>query len=160
MEKKLSDAARDWKEGRRLRAWELSQAGWTQAAIAQALGVTEGAVSQWLTRARQAGVGALNSRKAAGPQPRLTAEQRAQIPELLRRGAESYGFRGDLWTRERVAEVVRREFGVRYTPQHIGLLLRACGWTVQKPVKRATQRNEEAIQRWQEERWPEIKKRP
>lgn len=117
-------------------------------------------MSQWLTRAKQAGVEALNSRKAAGPQPRLNAKQRAQIPELLRRGAESYGFRGDLWTRDRVAEVVRREFGVSYTPQHIGRLLRACGWTVQKPVKRATQRNEEAIQRWQDERWPEIKKRP
>jgi transposase len=160
MDKKLSDAARDWKEGRRLRAWELRQAGWSQAAIANALGVTEGAVSQWLARAKQTGVSALYSRKAAGPTPRLTAGQRAQIPALLSQGAESYGFRGDLWTRERVAMVVQREFGVKYSPQHIGRLLRACGWTPQKPVKRATQRNEEAIQRRQNERWPEIKKRP
>ena len=160
MDKKLSDAARDWKEGRRLRAWELSQAGWTQAAIARALGVTEGAVSQWLTRAKQLGASALYRRKAAGPTPRLTVEQRARLPELLSRGSEAYGFRGDLWTRKRVATVVRREFGVTYSPQHIGRLLRACGWTLQKPVKRATQRNAEAIQRWQEERWPEVKKKP
>jgi transposase len=160
MTEKLSDAARSWKEGRRLRAWELNQAGWTQAAIAKALGVTAGAVSQWLTKARQEGVSALHSRKAAGPPPRLTAEQRAQLPELLRRGSEAYGFRGDLWTRERVAAVVQREFGVSYSLQQIGRLLRACGWTVQKPVKRAKQRNDEAIQHWQDERWPELKKRP
>ncbi len=160
MTKKLSDAARDWKEGRRLRAWELSQEGWTQAAIAKALGVTKGAVSQWFSKARQDGVKALRSRKAAGPTPRLTAEQRARLPELLSRGSEAYGFRGELWTRERVAIVVQREFGVRYSLQQIGRLLRACGWTPQKPVKRARQRNEAAIQRWQAERWPEIKKRP
>ena len=65
MTEKLSDAARDWKEGRRLRAWELSQTGWTQATIARALGVTGGAVSQWLTKAKQDGVSALRSRKAA-----------------------------------------------------------------------------------------------
>ncbi len=160
MTKKLSDAARDWKEGRRLRAWELSQEGWTQAAIAKALGVTAGAVSQWLSKARQDGVSALHSRKAAGPTPRLTAEQRAQLPELLSRGSEAYGFRGDLWTRERVATVVKREFDVSYSLQQIGRLLRACGWTAQKPVKRARQRNDEAIERWQNARWPELKKRP
>ncbi len=160
MTNKLSDAARDCKEGRRLRAWELSQEGWTQAAIAKALGVTKGAVSQWLNKARQEGVGALHSRKAAGPTPRLTAEQRAQLPELLSRGSEAYGFRGDLWTRARVATVVQRTFGVRYSLQQIGRLLRACGWTPQNPIKRAKQRNEAAIQYWQDERWPEIKKRP
>lgn len=160
MTNKLSDAARDWKEGRRLRAWELNQAGWTQTAIAEALGVTKGAVSQWLSKARQEGVGALHSRKAAGPTPRLTTAQRAQLPELLSRGSEAYGFRGDLWTRERVATVVKREFGVSYSLQQIGRLLRACGWTAQKPVKRARQRNDEAIERWQNERWPELKKRP
>lgn len=63
----------------------------------------------------------------------------------------------DLWTRcrERVATVVQREFDVRYSLQQIGRLLQACGWTAQKPVKRARQRNDEAI-----ERWPELKKRP
>ncbi len=159
MTKKASDTARDWKEGRRLRAWELSQEGWTQAAIAQALGVTKGAVSQWLSKAKQGGVSALHSRKAAGPTPRLTAEQRARLPVLLSRGSEAYGFRGELWTRERVAIVVQREFGVRYSLQQIGRLLQACGWTPQKPVKRAKQRNEAAIQDWQDERWPELTKR-
>ena len=160
MDEKRSHAATDWKEGRRLRAWELSQAGWSQAAIAEALGVTPGAVSQWLKRARQDGVAALYKRKAPGAKARLSPKQLALLPELLTRGAEAYGFRGDIWTRGRVAEVIRREFGVRYTPTHVGRILRDCGWTLQKPIRRARQRDEEAIRRWQEERWPEVKKKP
>ena len=76
------------------------------------------------------------------------------------RGAEAHGFRGDIWTRGRVAEVIWREFGVRYTPTHVGRILRACGWTLPKPIRRARQRDEEAIRRWQAERWPEVKKKP
>lgn len=160
MDEKRSDKASDWGEGRRLRAWELSQAGWTQAAIAEALGVTPGAISQWMKRAREGGVAALYKRKAPGPKPRLSEEQRARLPKLLERGAEAYGFRGDIWTRERVAEVIWREFGLRYTPTHVGRILRACGWSVQKPIRRAVQRDERAIQDWREERWPEIKRGP
>ena len=160
MDDKRSHDATDWKEGRRLRAWELSQAGWSQAAIAEALGVTRGAISQWLKRARQGGVAALYKRKAAGPKPRLSTEQLERLPKLLAQGAEAYGFLGDIWTRGRVAEVIWREFGVRYTPTHVGRILRACGWTLQKPMRRARQRDEQAIRRWREERWPEVKKKP
>jgi len=159
MDEKRSHKVSDWREGRRLRAWELSQAGWSQAAIAEALGVTPGAISQWLKRAREGGVTTLYKRKAAGRQPRLRSEHLARLPELLAGGAEAYGFRGDIWTRGRVAEVIWREFGVRYTPTHVGRLLRACGWSVQKPIRRARQRDEAAIRRWQAERWPEVKKR-
>jgi len=160
MDEKRSHDAKDWKEGCRLRAWELSQAGWKQIDIARVLGVTPGAVSQWLKRGREGGVAALYRRKAAGPKPRLSQEQLQRLPGLLARGAEAYGFRGDIWTRGRVAEVIWREFGVRYTPTHVGRLLRACGWSAQKPIRRARQRDEEVIRRWQVERWPEIKKKP
>jgi len=160
MESKLSSRASDWREGRRLRAWELKQEGWKQQDIAKALGVSKGAVSQWMTRAEEGGVEALLRRKAPGAAARLTSEQRAQIPVLLKRGAEAFGFRGDIWTCERVAEVIRRELGVSYHPSHVGRILRACGWSVQKPIRRASQRDEAAIRRWQEERWPEVKKRP
>ncbi len=76
----------DWREGRRLRAWELKQRGWRQQAIAEALGVTAGAVSQWMRRAREGGVEALRRRVAPGPTPRLTVEQREELPALLERG--------------------------------------------------------------------------
>jgi transposase len=148
----------DWREGRRLRAWELKQQHWSQQAIADALGVTAGAVSQWMRRAREGGVEALKRRVAPGPTPKLTDEQREQLPLLLAEGAEAFGFRGDVWTAKRVATVIRREFGVRYHPNHVGNLLRAAGWSVQKPIQRASQRNEAAIEAWRTERWPALKK--
>jgi transposase len=150
----------DYREYRRLRAWELKQQGWKQKDIAAALGVTEGAVSQWVQRGRAGGVAALRRRVAPGPTRRLTAEQRARLPELLERGAEAFGFEGDVWTTKRIATIIRREFGVRYHPAHVSKLVRALGLSVQKPIVRATQRDEAAIERWRTERWPEIKKGP
>src|SRR5690242_13793461 len=112
-----------WSEGRRLRAWALFQQGWKVGKIAAALGVTHGAVSQWLARARKEGEASLHDRKRPGRVPRLSPEQQAKVPALLARGAQAWGFRGELWTRERVAQVIAREFGVKYHPAHISRLL-------------------------------------
>jgi transposase len=98
----------DWREERRKRAWKLKEAGWRQKDIAVALGVSEGAVSQWLKRGRAGGLEALKAHPPKGVEPRLSAEQKAQIPALLAKGAEAYGFRGDVWTASRVAEVIDR----------------------------------------------------
>ncbi len=145
---------------RRDRACVLHQAGWTGRAIAQALGVTEGAVSQWLKRAREGGPEALGVRIPPGPTPKLTAEQRAQLPKLLAYGAEAYGFLGDVWTTKRVAALIKQEFGIRYHPAHVSRLLRAVGWSPQKPLRRATQRDEAAIARWTTARWPALLAKP
>jgi transposase len=141
-----------------LRAWGLKQEGWSQQRIAEALGVSKGAVSQWMKRARQGGVEALKRRPAPGAPPRLSEEQRAEVPKLLERGAEAYGFRGEVWTCGRVAEVIRREFGVSYHPAHVSRLLKALRHSPQKPQRRANQRDEEAIEHWKEKRWPSLKK--
>ena len=159
MDKTPSNHATDWREGRRLRAWELFQMGWRQKSIAEALGVTKGAVSLWVKRAKGGGVESLRHRKPPGAPRRLTPEQRARIPELLAQGAESFGFRSDIWTQPRVTEVIRRQFDVSYHPSQVGRILKDCGWSRQKPVRRATQRDEAGIQRWKEERWPQLKKR-
>jgi transposase len=152
-----TDAApRDWREGRRLRALELSEQGWEAIRIAEALGVTRGAVSQWLARARAGGREALRHQKPPGARPRLTTEQRAHLPGLLAKGAESYGFIGDVWTAGRVAVVIRRAFGVRYHPAHVSRLVRQLGWTQQKPVRRASQRDEVTIAAWRQDRWPAL----
>jgi transposase len=159
MEKSLSSQATNWREGRRLRAWELHQKGWKQQEIAEALGVTQGAVSQWVKRAREGGVAGLRHHPPPGATARLSAAQRDQLLELLTQGAEVFGFQGDVWTQPRVATLIRDRFGVSYDPSQVGRILKACGWSSQKPVQRATQRNEAAIRRWREERWPQIKKR-
>ena len=158
MEKTLSSQASDWREGRRLRAFELKKRGWKQAQIADALGVSEGAVSQWMKRAREEGVEGLRHKPPPGATPRLSEQERAKLPELLERGAEAQGFRGEVWTCERVAIVIRREFGVSYHPAHVSRLLKALRQSLQKPQRRAEQRDEEAIERWKEQRWPSLKK--
>ena len=150
----------DGREYRRFRAWDLKQQGWKQQAIAEALGVTAGAVSQWLKRARAGGSEALRKRSSPGAPRRLSAEQRERLPALLAAGAEAFGFEGDCWTAKRIAAVIRREFGVRYHPAHVRKVVRGLGLSVQVPAVRATQRDDAAVERWKTERWPELKKRP
>jgi transposase len=150
---------RDWKEARRLQALELKQKGWTQKYIAEALGVTKGAVSQWMTLAEEQGEDALLARPRPGAPPKLSEEQKRLIPEFLSHGAEAYGFRGDLWTCARVAKVIEWEFNVSYDKSHVSRLLKALEWTPQKPMERAAQRDEAAIAQWRTEVWPELKKK-
>jgi transposase len=139
-----------------MQAWHLKQQGWAQRQIAEALGVSEGAVSQWMTRARDVGPEALRRRPRPGAPRRLSPEQLARLPELLHRGPTAYGFRGELWTRSRVAAIIRREFGVSYHPRHVGRLLKTLRWSPQKPARRARQRDEAAIAHWREEPWPAL----
>ena len=147
-----------WKEGCRFRAVELAQQGWKQKDIATALDVSPASVSGWLKKARLLGAESLRRRKATGAPRRLTGEQREQVSALLEQGAESFGFRGAFWTGTRMAEVIRRRFGVSYSSRHAARLLRELGHSCQKPERRAVQRDEEAIEQWREVSWPALKK--
>lgn len=149
----------DWREGRRQRAWDLHEQGWQQKDSAAALGVTQGAVRQWVKRGREGGTEALRRRPAPGSSPRLTAAQRAQLVAALAQGASAFGFIGDIWTTKRIAALSNDLFGVSYHPAHVSRIVRALGQSVQLPVTQATQRNEAAIQAWQSERWPTLKKK-
>ena len=148
---------KDWKEARRKRALELKELEWKQCEIAEALGVSQAAVSQWVAHTREA------DSWRAKPRPRgpvkLTPEQFDRIPELLSHGAEAYGFCGNVWTCARVATVIRSELGVSYHKAHVSWLLKQLNWTPQIPIERATQRNEKQIQQWRDKVWPELKKR-
>jgi transposase len=142
-----------------MRALSLKRTGWPQRAIAEALGVSEPAVSQWMTAAEGAGREALRARPVPGRAARLTPDQTGLIPEFLWHGAEAYGFRGAVWTCARVARVIEDEFGVRYHKDHVGRLLKALRWTPQMPIRRAIQRDERAIRNWRTEVWPELLRR-
>jgi transposase len=152
--------AGDWREIRRLRAIELKAQRWKQTKIAQALGVTPGAISQWIQTYSQNGIKALRGKPKSGAPARLSARQLARIPRLLSHGAEAYGYRGELWTYPRVAHVIQQEFGVRYHPGHVSKLMKALGWTPHKPQIRAEQRNDPKIERWRHEVWSHLKKSP
>jgi transposase len=154
----MNPTPHNWKEARRLQAWHLRQEGWPQHQIAEALGVSAAAVSQWVKRARLGGWQALRHQPPPGAPRRLAPDQLARLPDLLLRGPEAYGFRGQVWTRKRGVEVLRVAFGIRYHPTHVGRLLKALRWSPQKPMRRARQRDEAAITHWRTETWPVIKK--
>jgi transposase len=149
----------DGLEWRRFRALHLKRGGWSRHDIAEALGVSVVSVSRWFARVRDSGPEALRARSRPGAPPKLTAAQKRLIPEFLWHGAEAYGFRGEVWTCARVAQVIEEEFAVRYHKDHVGRLLKELRWTPQVPIRRAIQRDEEAIRRWRDEVWPELLRR-
>src|SRR6185437_12801772 len=121
--------------------------------------VSENAVSRWLVQARAGGSQALRARPSPGRPPKLSAAHKRLIPEFLWHGAESYGFRGDVWTCARIARVIEEEFGVRYHKGHVSRLIQEMSWTPQMPIRRAIQRDEAAIERWRAEVWPDLLRR-
>jgi transposase len=154
---KKSAPPKNWREERRMQAWKLHEKGWKQKDIAEALGVSEGAVSQWFKKAKEQGVEALQHKSPPGAPPKLNKEQQAQLPTLLEQGAEAFVFRGQVWTRMRVAQMIKQQFGVDYHPAHCSRLLRNLNYSQQKPIEKATQRDEDAIRIWQEQRFDELK---
>src|SRR5438046_2561148 len=133
---KKSTPPQNWREGRRMRAWELHEAGWKQKDIATALGVSEGAVSQWFKKAKTQGSQALRHQPPPGRQAQLSLEQLTQLPDLLAQGAEAFGFRGQVWTTARVVEMIRQQFGVSYHRAHASRLLRRIKQSRQKPIQK------------------------
>jgi transposase len=149
---------RDAQEQLRLRAAGLFARQVPQAQIARELGTSPKNVSRWYRRWQQGGEDALRSRGATGPSPRVSAEQLAEVERVLLAGARASGFGADLWTLPRVAQVIERLTGVAHHPGHVWRLLRQLGWSVQRPARRAIERDGEAVAQWVKQEWPRIKK--
>ncbi len=75
------------------------------------------------------------------------------------RGAEVYGFRGTVWTRARIRQMIQDVFGVSYHVDHMSFLMQKIGWTQQQPRRRAAQQNQAAVETW-EANWPDVEKKP
>lgn len=147
-------------EQRRRHAVTLLDQGVPPVEIARTLGVDRRSVRRWHASVRSRGRDAIRAVPASGRPPKLNAQAKRRLERQLLRGAQAAGFATDLWTCPRVATLIRREFGVRYHVDHIGRVLRALGWTPQKPERHARERDEAAIRRWVRVDWPRIKKKP
>lgn len=147
-------------QARRLEAGRLLKASHQQIEVARRLGVAKSTVSGWAKRVEHGGLRALPARGLRGRPASLGARERARIKRGLRQGALAAGFATELWTLPRVAEWVKREFGVRLSAVQIWRVLRSLGFTPQRPAKRALERDEAAIRRWKQPRWPVLKKTP
>jgi transposase len=147
-------------ERRRLRALSLLEEGLAPVEVAQRLGVDRRSVRRWKASVRDAGPQSLKAQPASGRPPKLPARLRPRLERLLLRGAQKAGFANDLWTCPRVVQAMEEHFGVRYHPDHVGRLLHGLGWSPQRPVRRARERDEDRIEHWVKFAWRRIKKKP
>ncbi len=154
---------RDFKtlERRRMQAARLLEKGYSEAEVARRVGAHRQSVNRWAKELVRGGRSALKRAGRAGRKPRLTAADLRRIEAGLKRGPEALGYGTSLWTAWRVAELIERECGVKFSSGHVWRILRdELGWTPQRPTGRALERNETAIRTWKRKRWPELKKTP
>jgi len=151
----------DGLEARRKRAGRLFAAGrLSQAEIARRLTVSPVSVLRWYRSWRRGGSSALVKAGRAGRKPRLDQADLQVVDRVLREGAAAHGFSTELWTLPRVGKVIAEITGVHYHPGHVWRILRGLNWTLQRPTRRAKERDEQAIQRWVAKEWPRVKKTP
>jgi transposase len=144
-----------------MQAAEMFERGKRQIDVVMALGVPAQTASRWHKAWRDGGREALTGAQQAGRHRLLSDEQVAQVEAALLEGPLAHGFATPLWTLARVAEVIERVTGVRYgLTQTWAILHQRMGWSVQRPARRAVERDEEAIASWVKNEWPRIKKAP
>jgi transposase len=134
--------------------------GYDVGEVAEIVGASESSVRRWRRVVEKGGMEALKAKPHPGRKPRLNAKQKRQLIEILLAGPLKAGYQNDLWTCQRVAEVVAKRFHVEYHPDHIGKLLHDLGWTCQKPEQRAREADDAAMARWRKRDWPRIKRGP
>ena len=145
-------------ERRRRRAMRLLARGRSVSEVARMVGVAPISVCRWRDARQAGGEKALNSKPVPGRPTKLSMVQRRKLIRLLTQGACAHGYRNELWTLKRIAQLIEKHFGVHYDPSSVWHILRAMGWSCQKPERRARERDEKAIQRWRQKDWPRIKK--
>ena len=146
-------------EARRRRAAEYFQERKPLRKIASLLGVSLTSVKRWKRTWKAEGVEGLAAIPHPGPAPKLSEKHRQSLVKILVKGPLAAGFRTDLWTCTRVAQVVRKRFGVSYHRDHVRRILHDLGFSAQKPRRVAREQDAEAVERWRKKDWPRIKKK-
>jgi transposase len=142
----------------RNRAVQAVVDGMSQAQAARVFGVHPNAVNRWVKRYREGGWAGLAERRRgrrAGEQAALTESQQQEVIALMREATpDQLGLTEFLWTREAVAELIARRYGVRLARTTIGAYLRGWGFSPQKPQRRALEQSPAAVRRWLAEEFP------
>jgi transposase len=129
------------------------------ALIAASLEVDDQTVRRWRRQFNASGREGLHSRKHHGRPPRMNQQQKQQLSELLLKTPAQCGFDKYLWTQQLIADLICREFGISYHHDHVGVILHDLGFTHQKPMRRAKERDEARIEAWRSQVWPEMLKK-
>lgn len=134
-------------EARRRLAVQRVSEGWRRADVAAFLGVHPETVAEWVRAYRAGGDAALAAKPHPGRMPFLTPDQEKQVLGWLADKPTAHGFRTDLWTARRVAELIRKRFGVTFHPHYLREWLTKRNYSPQKPARRARPRDQAAIDR-------------
>lgn len=147
-------------EDLRRKAIKAVSGGAKQVETAQFLGVTRQAVGKWIKAYREKGSKAIKAKKQGRPRGgSLLPWQSAQIAKtVIDRCPDQLKLPFYLWTREAVAQLIERRFGIRLSVWTVGRYLARWNFSPQKPVRQAFERNPEAVRRWLEEEYPTIRK--
>jgi len=148
----------DLLEDRRQRALALLKTGLSFNEAARRIPCAASSVMRWFNAWRRSGARALKVRSSPGRPVKLQPIQRRRLVKVLLKGPLARGYRTNLWTTARIAEVIQQEFGVHYHRDHIGRLMHSFNWSHQKPETRAIERDEKTIARWKKKDWPRVKK--
>ena len=146
-------------EALRKRAVLLVTQGRTQASVAYALGIHPSTIAKWMARHRSEGDSGLTAKPTPGRPKFLNESQEQQVHEWLMQKPTELGFRTDLWTAARVAQLIQQRLGVSFHPSYLREWLTNRGYSPQRPQKRARQKNEETIAGWIKHDWPRIQKK-
>lgn len=146
-------------EALRVRAVRAVLAGQSQVAAARSLGVHCVTVAKWMARHRRDGDVGLVAKPTPGRPRLLTSGQDQPVRTWLSQKPTTHGFATDRWTARRVAELIRRRFGLAFHPNYLRAGLTHRGYSPQRPARRARQRNEANITHWVANDWPRLRKK-
>jgi transposase len=147
------------REGRRQLAMARRQEGYTQQEIADFLGVDVRTVQRWDAAWKKHGLDGLKSKPISGRPPKLTSEQERTVLSWLETSPLDHDFVGELWTANRIGQLIEMHFGVRFHTRYLNHWLTQRGITPQKPKRKAYERDEEAINDWCHYHWTRIVKK-
>lgn len=143
----------------RLIACKMFERNATSRQIASDLGVHVQSVREWRRTYKKLGIDGLRLKPHPGRPALLSDEQKQQLLTMLRQEPTAHGFERHFWTTAMIAELIKRTFGIDYNHDWVGEMLHALGLSWQKPMRRARERDEEKIQSWREQVWPEVLKK-
>lgn len=147
-------------EFRRLAVRRVVEDGEPASVVMESLGLCRTTIYRWLRGYQIGGMEALAEKIAQGPEPKLNEKQRQQVKRwILGRDPRQYGFDFGLWTRRIVQALIREKMGIELGVTAVGRLLAGLNITPQKPLRRAYERDPEAVAQWEREIYPELKNR-
>jgi Transposase and inactivated derivatives len=149
----------DTLEEMRRRAVMSVQEGQSPEIVGQALGLNRTTIYDWLALYRRGGWDALKAKPLTGRPPKLDGKKLRWIyTTVTQKNPLQLKFAFALWTREMVAALIRKRYGVSLAANSVGRLLAQLGITAQKPLHRALERDEALVQKWLKTEYPKIRK--